>query len=88
MENPIKIRKPRSANRAEPHVVKIKALISAALKAEVQLVMAKQRQANSNRKPRQTVANKTVIVRDAWLDVINGANYLLHTNYSSETVNA
>jgi len=88
MENPIKIRKPRSANRAEPHVVKVKALISAALKAEVQLAMAKQRQANSNRKPRETVAHKTVIVRDAWLDVINGVNYLLHSNQTSETVNA
>ena len=84
----IKIRKPRSANRAEPHVVNIKKLISAALVAEVQLAMAKQRQANSNRKPRETVAHKAVIVRDAWLDVINGVNYLLHTNHTSATVSA
>lgn len=84
----IKIRKPRSANKAEPHVVKIKRLISVALKAEVQLAMAKQRQANSVRKPRETVELKTVIVRDAWLDVINGVNYLLHANHTSATVSA
>jgi hypothetical protein len=88
MENPIKIRKPRSANKAEPHVVKVKALISAAYKAEVQLATAKQRQINSNRKPSETVALKTAIVRDAWLDVINGINYLLHATQTSETVTA
>jgi hypothetical protein len=88
MGNPIKIRKPRSANKAEPHVVKIKALISAAYKAEVQLSTAKQRQANSNRKPSETVALKAIIVRNAWLDVINGINYLLHATQTSETITA
>jgi hypothetical protein len=61
-----KPRQPRSENKAEPHIVELKALISKAMKAEVQLLMAKDRAGNAKRKSRGTVGTKMYEASEAW----------------------
>ena len=61
-----KERKARGKNKAEAHISKLKALISKAMKAEVQLFMARDRAGNAKRKPRGTVGVKMYEAVEAW----------------------